>query len=492
MHTLDRRDTMPQSFMPRYHGIVEEVAAFEAAVRSPLPRFVWANPLRCSPERLQRLLSESGHRPRRLAWMSNAFRIGGRQEGLGSHWAFLGGFYHIQEASSMLPAMLLGPAENHRILDMCAAPGNKTAQLALSMNNRGTVVANDLVWNRMRPVRMHIDRLGLLNVSLSCEDGGSYPRNAGIFDRVLVDAPCSCEGTSRKSPGILEQKVSERQRRQLSRKQLLLLRQAIRRCRPGGRVVYSTCTYAPEENEAVIDRALRDMPAAFRILKTAVPGFRTAPGLTQWNGCRFDESLQHTLRVWPHHNDTGGFFMALLEKSADLPRGDRARGLEAPERPAEMPGIEPLDAAAANRLFELLEERFGIEPTAFSGFRLLLRNKRDVYAVAENHRPPPRLEACPGLPLLHLAMRYPKLTTAGAAAFGRRATRNRIDADAEQIRAYIGREPFRVSAAQRRLLDGDGYVIVGHQDGILGLGFYRRQSDDVASRFPKSLSPTAG
>lgn len=485
----DQASIMPPSSLQRYHGIVDDVQAFEEAAHRPLPRFVWANPNRCTPERLHRLLSESHYRPTPLPGLPGAFRINGRPEGLGSHWAYLGGFYHIQEASSMLPVLLLSPAPGHRVLDLCAAPGNKTAQIALAMDNRGTVVANDLVWNRMRPVRMHIDRLGLLNVSISCEDGGSYPRDAGAFDRVLVDAPCSCEGTSRKSPGVLSTRVSEQQRQQLSRKQVLLLQQAIRRCRPGGKIVYSTCTYAPEENEAVIDRVLQDMPGAVRIGEVEISGVATAPGITQWNGVRFDPSLRRAARVWPHSNDTGGFFMAVLEKSSRAAAVNSAAPIDRQAANAGGGPVPSIDATTRRELYNLLETRFGIDRESFEGTRLLLRNRRDIYVVAADHRPPPRIEACPGLPLLHLAMRYPKLTTAGAAAFGRRATRNVVDTDAEQIRAYLTRERFGLSAGQDRALDGDGYVLVRHQDGVLGLGFYRQRSGSVASRFPKSLSP---
>ena len=481
---------MPNALMSRYHGIVDDVQAFEASIRSPLPRFVWSNPARCSPERLGQLLTESRFQPEPLPWLPGAFRINGPQQGLGSHWAFLAGFYHIQEASSMLPVLLLNPAKAGRVLDLCAAPGNKTAQIALAMDNRGTVVANDHVWNRMRPVRMHIDRLGLLNVSLSCEDGGSYPRSAGTFDRVLVDAPCSCEGTSRKSPGVLAAKTTQRQRQQLQQKQVRLLRQAIRRCNPGGRVVYSTCTYAPEENEAVIDRVLGEMPDTFRILTAEIPGFATTPGITEWRGARFDRRLERTLRVWPHRNDTGGFFMAVLEKSAPAaPLPPAPEFLSRQDKQSLR--IETIDSKNRSAILDLLEQRFGIDRSSFLEMRLLLRNHRDVFVVTADHQPPPRLEACPGIPLVHLAMRYPKLTTAGAAAFGRKATRNRIDTDAQQLRAYLKRAPFRLTAAQVRSLSSDGYVIVRHQEAPLGLGFYRSDSETVASRFPKSLSPTA-
>jgi NOL1/NOP2/fmu family ribosome biogenesis protein len=153
--------------------------------------------------------------------------------------------------------------------------------------------------------------------------------------------------------------------------------------------------------------------------------------------------------------------------------------------------IEAIESKTRSAILGLLEQRFGIDRSSFLKMRLLLRNDRDVHVVAADHHPPPRLEACPGIPLVHLAMRYPKLTTAGATAFGRKATRNLVETDAEQIRAYLKRAPFRITAAQSRSLSGNGYVIVRHQQAPLGLGFYRSDSETVASRFPKSLSPTA-
>jgi 16S rRNA C967 or C1407 C5-methylase (RsmB/RsmF family) len=158
--------------------------------------------------------------------------------------------------------------------------------MAQALGNRGTVVANDVFWERIRPLRSAIDRLGLLNVSVTCHDGTAYPRAAGDFDCVLVDVPCSCEGTSRRFRGMLKRAPTRRIPKRFH-KQQLLLEAAIRRCRVGGRIFYSTCTYAPEENEAVVDAVLRKMPGAVRILPTSLPGLKTSPGLTDWGGKSF-------------------------------------------------------------------------------------------------------------------------------------------------------------------------------------------------------------
>jgi 16S rRNA C967 or C1407 C5-methylase (RsmB/RsmF family) len=165
----------------------------------------------------------------------------------------------------MIPARVLDPRPGERVLDLCAAPGNKTALMAQALENRGTVVANDVFWDRIRPLRSAVNRLGLLNVSVTCHDGTSYPRSAGEFDCVLVDAPCSCEGTSRRFLSMLKRPPTRPTPKRF-KKQMLLLEAVIRRCRTGGRILYSTCTYAPEENEAVVDAVLSEMPDDVRIL----------------------------------------------------------------------------------------------------------------------------------------------------------------------------------------------------------------------------------
>ena len=190
--------------LERYYPIIDDIKAFEEAVGRPQPLFVWTNTLRTTPRKLVDILNQDGYDLTPLDWHPQAFRVIRRDgsESLGRHWAYLAGWFHIQEASSMIPALLLDPRPGERTLDLCAAPGNKTALMAQALENHGTVVANDVFWDRIRPLRSAIDRLGLLNVSVTCHDGTSYPGRAGRFDRVLVDVPCSCEGTTRRFPAF--------------------------------------------------------------------------------------------------------------------------------------------------------------------------------------------------------------------------------------------------------------------------------------------------
>lgn len=192
------------------------------------------------------------------------------------------GRLHVQEEVSLLPVPLLDPQPGERVLDLCAAPGNKTAQIATRMHNRGTVVANDLRYGRVDSMRSTLDRLGIANVSATTYDAANYSPEGGSFDRVLADVPCSCESTSRKQPGVIAQRSAMRDPTGAQR---AILRQAVRRCRPGGRIVYATCTYAPEGNEAIVDAVLRDVgPDALRLRPARIDGVTGSPGLTAWAG----------------------------------------------------------------------------------------------------------------------------------------------------------------------------------------------------------------
>ena len=475
--------------LERYFSIVDDVAAFVEASRRPQPLFAWTNTLRITSRQLIDVLASDGYEMKPLDWHPQAYRVRhpNGDKRLGSHWAYLAGWFHIQEASSMIPALILNPQPGERVLDLCAAPGNKTALMAKALGNRGTVVANDIFWERIRPLRSAIDRLGLLNVSVTCHDGTAYPRAAGEFDCVLADVPCSCEGTSRRFPGVLKRAPFQHIPKRFH-KQQLLLESAIRRCRPGGRILYSTCTYAPEENEAVVDAVLKKMSGSVRILPIRLPGLNHKPGLTAWSGESFHDDLRHTIRIWPHLNDSGGFYVALLEKIDDVARNVvPAPAISHPDFQTAA-GSSQQRLNDADRMFKILGKRFGIDRSAFDDLQLLKKSRRDVYAVAADHRPPHMAKCISGLPLFHLHFKYPKLTTACATAFGHNAGLNIIDTSPGQLQDYLSRKAFILNKDQDRACDGTGYVLVRHKNAVLGVGFYDQNQYVVASLLPKSMT----
>ena len=485
----------------RYQPIIDDWTSFQVAIGRPLPTCIWTNTLRTTPDRLAKLFAADGLEFEPLAWYPGGFQF--RHDFKpGRHWAYQAGLYHVQEAVSMLPVTLLRPEPGQRVLDLCAAPGNKTAQIAVSMANSGTVVANDINFSRMRALRHTLDRLGLVNTSISNADGANYPKTAGLFDRVLVDVPCSCEGTCRKDPSVLR-RTGHVPGLKRSGLQHALLRKAVQRCKPGGRIVYATCTFAPEENEVVVDTILREYgPDVLRIVPAHINGFTSAEGLTGWHDLSFHPSLKDTMRIWPHHNDTGGFFIAVIEKRASGPaaltlEANRAGSVSAVQKANPLSVTDRVeDLPAARAAVEIVTERFGILPERFADHAVFVRSRGRIYLVSRDHRPPvePKPDGA-GLLFMKTRIKYPKLSTAGSLAFGAWATRNFIDLAWDQVQAYLDRQDFRVSVDQGRHCTGLGYVLAKYRGYVLGVALFQPDTSGgglVSSMFPKGWSPNKG
>ncbi len=468
----DRRDA--ERAFGRYRSIAGDFAAFTEALSTPLPRVVWAHPERIERAALAQLFAEEGIASAPLAWDEGALSLDTDRPG--KHWGHWAGLFHVQEAASLLPVRALDPRPGQRVLDLCAAPGGKTARIALALANRGTVVANDRSVDRLAALSVTVARLGLLNVTCTSGDGTSYPLEAGPFDRVLVDAPCSAEGNARKNAAWRAHDPAFRA--SITGTQRALLRRAALLCRPGGRVVYSTCTFAPEENEAVVDAIVRE--GALRVIPIgAIAGLASSPGLTEWEGARFAPELAHALRLWPHRSGTGGFFVALLE---------RAPGPEAIVPAPAPPGVDARESATLRHF----ESAFGLGE-AFAGLRFLGEG-RYARVVARDHAPPAgaRLVST-GLPISrNPSSDAPKLSTAGALAFGRRATSRVVELDREGAYAFQARDAL---AIPRGVLPGveRGYVLARHGPHPLGCGRVSASETGrvIESEIPRAWSSTA-
>ena len=289
---------------------MDDPKTFVECAQTPLPRTVWANPLKADVGETASKIEALGLDAQPIAWRSSAWRL--PPDVKPGHWLmFLTGAIHAQEEAAMLAGGLMDARPGDRILDMCASPGGKTAQLAVSMENQGTLIANERSRKRLSPLRRNLDRLGVTCAAVSQYDGARFPVLEQPFDGVLVDAPCTCEGTSRKNPSRIEA-VDQRFRMSIIQVQKALLRRAIALCKPGGTVLYATCTYAPEENEGVLSALGAELAQIEPV--TLPPGVITRPGIAAWNGVRYRSDVVHAHRVWPHLNDTGGFFFARLRK----------------------------------------------------------------------------------------------------------------------------------------------------------------------------------
>lgn len=312
----DRRADFPA--LARYASAIEDFDAMLEALSRPLPRCIWANPMRVAPEALQAQLQQHGVALRPVQWHPWAFIMEEHTQP-GTLLEYHQGLYHVQEEVALTAGVALDAQPGERILDLCAAPGNKTVLTAAMMNNEGTLIANEVKAGRLSALRFNLERMGVLNTLVTNLNGFGFPLEHGPFDRVLADVPCSCEGTMRRTPHLARERMPEALRLRTARTQQHLLHRALRLTRPGGTVIYATCTFAPEENEGVLTEVLGDKA---RIVPFETAGFVGRPGWRQWGDRRFREDVVHARRYLPQDNDTGGFFVARIEVLSPPVRGE--------------------------------------------------------------------------------------------------------------------------------------------------------------------------
>ncbi len=297
------------SVLDRYAPLVDDPGAFRAACERPLPHVVRVNSIKADIERTRQALADADVTHDPVDWHPQLLELPDDQPG--ANWPYVHGWLHGQEEVSALPAMVLDPEPGDRVWDACAAPGSKTTQLAALMDDRGLVVGTDANVGRIAPLRSNAERLGVTNLAITHEDARNHslkPFDGALYDRTLVDVPCSCEGTLRKNTDVFDEWSLDRIEG-VSGVQRGILKRAVEVTRAGGTVVYSTCTFAPEENEAVLDFVLGERPC--RLVEFEIP-LDHSPGVTEWQGASFDPTVGRAKRIYPHQNDTGGFFCAKL------------------------------------------------------------------------------------------------------------------------------------------------------------------------------------
>ena len=228
------------------------------------------------------------------------------------------GYYYVQEISSMLPVLVLKPNKGDVYLDLCASPGSKTTQAGAMMENKGLLIANDMNIGRIMILASNLQRCGVSNVIVTQHDGVNLCRRLADkkfkFDKILVDAPCSGEGTIRSSPKTLVM-FSENMIRNLAGTQKGLARSALSALKVGGEMIYSTCTHAPEENEAVVSYLLDNFPVELEEIKLPL---KTRSGVLEWEGVKYNPEVKKCVRIYPQDNNTEGFFVARLRKTGEI------------------------------------------------------------------------------------------------------------------------------------------------------------------------------
>jgi len=310
-YNLELLDLLFDLFAP------SECLQFIEANENQRPLTIRTNTLKTKRKDLAKTLIQRGVSLDPIAeWSKVGLKIYESQVPIGATPEYLAGHYILQSPSSFLPVMTLAPQPNERVLDMAAAPGGKTTYIAQLMKNTGTLVANDIKKERLKSLNANCHRLGVSNLVISLQDGRKLPNMFKKFDRVLLDAPCSGLGVIARDPQIKVQKTY-RDVMKLSHLQKELILAAIdcvdAHSKTGGYIVYSTCSISVEENEWVVDYALKR-----RYVKLVETGLEVGePGLSNFKQQRFHPSLKMAKRVYPHVHNMDGFFVAKFRKFAN-------------------------------------------------------------------------------------------------------------------------------------------------------------------------------
>lgn len=308
----------------------EEFTEYEQSFDEPSFAGLRVNTLKLEPEEFEKM-SPFSLEP--VPWTKNGFYYD-KKNTPGKHPYYLGGLYYIQEPSAMTPAAMLPVEPGDKVLDLCAAPGGKSTELAAKLKGKGVLVSNDISSSRAKALLKNIEVFGVQNGVVLSETPEKLSKVfPEYFDKILIDAPCSGEGMFRKDNAII--KAWEKQGPEFFHKiQKSIIDAAVKMLKPGGIMLYSTCTFSPLENETSMQYLL-DNYEDFEILHVdAYEHFDS--GKPHWieNG---SEELKNTFRLWPHHIKGEGHYVALLHKKGEPveKKPARAKGVKFPKEAEE-------------------------------------------------------------------------------------------------------------------------------------------------------------
>lgn len=292
-----------------------DIESLLESYQKPIRESIRINTLKIKEECALNMLKEKGVELERIPWARCGYWVLNNVN-LSNTLEHALGLIYIQGAVSMAPVEVLSPKPGELVLDLCAAPGSKTTQIAQALEGEGVIVANDVNVKRIRALSSNVQRCGVINCVITQVDGRKFPLWAkGFFDKVLVDVPCTSLGIVSKDWGAAKNwnfRTSER----LSKLQLSLAISGFECLKVGGTMVYATCTLSPQENEWVIDRLITSRPNA-RLESIKLEGLKTNRGLTEWRRNKFNSEVEKCVRIYPYEHEAEGFFIAKIVKEGD-------------------------------------------------------------------------------------------------------------------------------------------------------------------------------
>lgn len=312
----DEWTKLPEKFLERLQQIIPDENKQDVLLAFCVkrPYAIRTNILKISAGVLAQKLKELGIPVKQIPWYHDAFILHNNLQLVMETELYKKGYFYIQNLSSMIPALILDPKPDEKILDIAAAPGSKTTQIAAIMENQGGIVANDISTARLYKLKMNLQIQGITNTKVTKMPGQmlwkKYPE---YFDKVLVDVPCSMEGRFYCSDPKSYKDWTFRKVKVLAKLERYLLRSAVSSTKPGGIIVYSTCTLSPEENEEVIDWILSKEKTALEIERIDIQGLQSNAPILQWKNKSYNIQIKNTLRILPSKT-MEGFYIAKIHK----------------------------------------------------------------------------------------------------------------------------------------------------------------------------------
>lgn len=304
-----------EKFIERYSKLTDFEQFKKYSLSFPR-KAIRVNTLKISVEELKKRL-EPEWQLKQIPWCKEGFWIknvvSGRRD-IGNLTEHALGYIYVQDASSMIPPIVLDPKAGEIVLDMCAAPGSKTTEIASLMENKGLLVANDIDGVRLAPLGINLQRSGVSNTMITLMYGQAYEKSGMLFDKVLVDAPCSGTGTITKSIGTLKMWNPDMVKR-IASTQKKLIATAFNILKEGGEMVYSTCSNEPEENEGVITWLLENHPDA-KLMQIKL-NMKSSEPILEFEGEKYNPEVKKCIRIWPQDNNTEGFFIAKIMRKKE-------------------------------------------------------------------------------------------------------------------------------------------------------------------------------
>jgi len=483
-----KKTTPPIDRVGRYRELLSEGEAsrLEAAIISAPPTAIRFNPLKGQPEEMaNRMSREKGWELNPVPFCADGYTIKKTPLPPGRTLESRLGYFYIQDAASMLPVELFETSGEGTslILDLTASPGGKTTHLASRFRDRGLIIANDGTASRIPALTSTLKSWGAVNSAVTNIPGEKFGLwFPDTFDYVLLDAPCSMENLHPGDRDKREIKAAERGR--LAGRQTQLLLSALAACKPGGQVVYSTCTLAPEEDEGVLDAVLRQNGNAVSLTAAGLRIGVDAPGLTAAFGQTYLPETAKSLRLWPHRLGTSGFFSAHLFKQVPLPAQATAS-----DRPFAPFNLAPLSARDQESLVTLLAREYGFDLTLLlDEYDLSLAGFREsVYAISRR-----LLSTFTGLPVQSCGLRVGDRTEIGfepslewVTRFGSRITTNRLALPPEWLKHWERGEDLPLDLVQDRA-KSTILIITTLSGQVMGTG--RVTSRGVKNLLPRHLA----